>query len=128
MVNSFCLTSISQPPASAQKKKKNVLCQGYLPSLGSTFLIYDWKDSAKFNNMLNVEVLLLQEPRTLNDFTVEIEDKGDDDQKIVISQSIPSSWLSMTHFMHAFMNTEGKDGIAWKRARQYHVPSFLLQF
>jgi hypothetical protein len=113
MVNSFCLTSISQPP-STRKKKKNVLCQGYLPSLGSPFLIYDWKDSIKSNNMLSIEVLLFQEPRTLDDFTVEIEEKGGNDQKIVISQSLPSSWLIMNHFVHAFKNIEGEDGISQK--------------
>jgi hypothetical protein len=120
MVNSFRLTSISQPP-SARKKKKNVLCQGYLPSSGSPFLIYDWKDTVKSNNMLNIEVLLFQEPRTLNDFAVEIEEKGGNDQKIVISQSLPSSWLSMTHFTCAFKNIEGEDGIMQRRARQYHL-------
>jgi hypothetical protein len=75
MVNSFRLTSISQPP-SAWKKKKNILHQGYLPSSGSPFLIYDWKNSAKSNNMLNIKVLLFQEPRILDDFAVEIEEKG----------------------------------------------------
>jgi hypothetical protein len=75
MVNSFRLTSVSQPP-SAWKKKKNVLRQGYLPSSGNPFLIYDWKDSAKSKNMLNIEVLLFQEPRTLDEFSVEIEEKG----------------------------------------------------
>jgi hypothetical protein len=120
MVNSFCLTSVSQPP-SAWKKKKNLLHQGYLPSSGSPFLIYDWKDSAKSNNMLNIKVLLFQEPRTLDDFAVEIEEKGGYDQKNVISQSLPSSWLSMTHFVHAFKNVEGEDGIVQERARQYHV-------
>jgi hypothetical protein len=61
--------------------------------------------------MLNIMVLLFQEPRTLDVFAVDIEEKGDNDQKIVISQSLPSSWLSMTHFMHGFKNTEGEDGI-----------------
>jgi hypothetical protein len=120
MVNSFCLTSVSQPP-SARKKKKNVLRQGYLPSSDSPFLIYDWKDSAKSNNMLNIEVLLFQEPRTLDEFAVEIEEKGGNDQKIVISQSLPSSWLSMTHFTCAFKNIEGEDGIMQRCARQYHL-------
>jgi hypothetical protein len=118
MVDSFHLTSISQPPSA---RKKSVLCQGYLPSSGVPFLIYDWKDSVKSNNMLNIEVLLFQEPRTLDDFGVVFEEKGDNDQKIVISQSLPSSWLSMNHFVCAFKNTEGEDGIAWKRARQYHI-------
>jgi hypothetical protein len=27
----------------------------------------------------------------------------------------------MTHFVCAFKNTEGEDGIAWKCSRQYHV-------
>jgi hypothetical protein len=71
--------------------------------------------------MLNIEVLLFQEPRTLNEFAVEIEEKGGNDQKIVISQSLPSSWLSMTHFVRAFKNIEGEDGIAWKQARKYHL-------
>jgi hypothetical protein len=110
MVNSFCLTSVNQP--SSTQKKKSVLHHGYLPSLGSPFLIYEWKDSTKSKNMLNIKVLLFQEPRTLNDFAVDIEEKGDDDQKIVISQSLPSSWLSMTHCMYAFKNTEGEDRIA----------------
>ncbi len=86
--------------------------QGYLPSLGSPFLIYDWKDSTKSNNILNIKVLLFQGPRTLNDFAVGIEEKGGQWSKIVISQSLPSSWLSMTHCMHAFKNTEGEDRIA----------------
>jgi hypothetical protein len=120
MVNSFRLTSVSQPPP-RRKKKKNVLHQGYLPSLGSPFLIYDWKDSTKSNNMLNIEVLLFQEPRTLDEFAVEIEEKGGNDQKIVISQSLPSSWLSMTHFRRAFKNIEGEDGIMRRCARQYHL-------
>jgi hypothetical protein len=94
------------------QKKKNVLCRGYLPSSGSPFLIYDWKDSTKSNNMLIIEVLLFQEPRTLDDFAVDIEEKGDNDQKNVISQSLASSWLSMTHFVHVFKNTRGEDGIA----------------
>jgi hypothetical protein len=27
----------------------------------------------------------------------------------------------MTHFVRAFKNIEGEDGIAWKQARQYHL-------
>jgi hypothetical protein len=88
MLNSFRLTSVSQPP-SARKKKKNVLCQGYLPSLVSPFLIYDWKDSAKSNNMLNIEVLLFQEPRTLDEFAVEIEEKGAITKKLSFLSPFP---------------------------------------
>jgi hypothetical protein len=123
MVDSFRLTSVSQPP-SARKKKKNVLRQGYLPSSGSPFLIYDWIDTVKCNNMLNIEVLLFQEPRTLDEFAVEIEEKGGNNQKIVISQSLPSSWLSMTHFKRAFKNIEGEDGFMRRRARQFHLHEF----
>jgi hypothetical protein len=46
MVDSFHQINVSQSSL-VQKIKKNVLYQGYLPSLGSPFLICNWKDSAK---------------------------------------------------------------------------------
>jgi hypothetical protein len=65
-------------------------------STGCLYLLYMWKDK-KHNKILNIKVLMYSE---VNDCYVKVDlvERGNGRQSLVVAQPLLASWLSMEHF------------------------------
>jgi hypothetical protein len=110
LMSSFQLTSAraaTRNPAKSKKNRRHIA--GFLPC-GAPYLTYEWRDRVR-NNLLSIEILLfgaVDEKRC----SIDLVECTDGTQKLVLTQALPASWLSMSHFAS---NTDCSAGDGYAR-------------